>query len=461
MTTYYVGIGGNDANNGTTWALRKLTLNGAENIPVAATDIVYVGPGVYRELLTVDVSGAAGAGNTITYIGDVTGEHTDSVGGIVRITGSDNDQTAARADCITATTKTYRTFQGFMFDTCSSHEINAVTGCTNWIIQDCYFESTVGHCIHITGLAQSTNTIRRCVFRPSPSLNAINFSHSAVVDGAGHTVENCIVIGGYSGITSVRVGGITVKNCTFVGRGGYGVLVETAITVGQTVVVNNCIFSGLGKGCQGTVAGEIIENYNTFSYNMTDRTNTDVGANSVAYATILTPPVLLDNFRFPWFFGELSKWSTLGRIAGTGMSTDDLFGLPRPTTDSKKSWGAIQYTGKARSTVQAQAGTQSLILPDAGEQFILRVPTTAVDTTITMYVYREADYAGTNPTMIIRQPGVAERVTTDAGAAEDWNQLSDNFTPAALPPYVDIFAVSYNTAVADDYKAYFDTVAVS
>ena len=48
MTTYYVGSGGSDANAGTSWALRKLTLNGAEDIPVAAGDVVYVGPGVYR-----------------------------------------------------------------------------------------------------------------------------------------------------------------------------------------------------------------------------------------------------------------------------------------------------------------------------------------------------------------------------------------------------------------------------
>ena len=46
---YYVGPGGNDGNNGTSWALRKLTLNGAEDIPVVPGDVVWVGPGVYRE----------------------------------------------------------------------------------------------------------------------------------------------------------------------------------------------------------------------------------------------------------------------------------------------------------------------------------------------------------------------------------------------------------------------------
>ena len=60
MTTRYVGKGGDDANSGLTWALRKLTLNGAEDTPVVAGDTVYVGAGTYRELLTYDVSGGAG-----------------------------------------------------------------------------------------------------------------------------------------------------------------------------------------------------------------------------------------------------------------------------------------------------------------------------------------------------------------------------------------------------------------
>ena len=68
MATYYVGKGGNDASDGTTWAKRKLTLNGAEDIPVKAGDTVYVGPGIYREALECDVSGSAGS--PITYIRD-------------------------------------------------------------------------------------------------------------------------------------------------------------------------------------------------------------------------------------------------------------------------------------------------------------------------------------------------------------------------------------------------------
>src|SRR3989304_345197 len=119
MTIYYVGPGGNDANNGLSWANRKLTLNGAEDVPVAAGDTVYVGPGVYREGLVLDVDGSVG--NIITYIADVTGQETGGGGGIVRITGRDNDQTATRANAISGVGRDYRTLRGFflvMFPTC-------------------------------------------------------------------------------------------------------------------------------------------------------------------------------------------------------------------------------------------------------------------------------------------------------------------------------------------------------
>jgi len=55
-------------------------------------------------------------------------------------------------------------------------------------------------------------------------------------------------------------------------------------------------------------------------------------------------------------------------------STEDLFGMARPSTSSKKSWGAIQVTGAIRETTTVHGGSASVKLPDAGEQFLMRVP---------------------------------------------------------------------------------------
>jgi hypothetical protein len=457
MTTYYVGVGGNNANNGTTWALRKLTLNGAENIPVVAGDIVYVGPGAYREELTCDVSGAAGT--PITYIGDVTGEHTDGVGGIVRITGSDNDQTAVRNYGIDGSDESYRTFRGFALDTVANTLIyGGADSHSNWIIEDCNLQ-TASNYITADGANQANWTIRRCVSIPYYGASTCRFNHAAAVDNTNHLIENCMMLGGGIGINTVRVGGIIVKNCVFIGN-QYGVRVQTALTAGQTVTVNNCIIYGGQYGVTATALGEIVENYNSVNAG-TARQNVGVGANSNTYPPIFNMPLLQDGFRFPWTFGELSKWSALARITGTGEATDDLFGLTRPVTASKKSWGAIQATGAAREITTVDAGTASVKLPDAGEQFLMRCCVTAVPTTFSIKVYREADYAGTNPQMIIRQAGQADNTTTDAGAAATWNLLSATFTPAADPEWVDIFIRSSNTAVAGNYDTFFDTVVVS
>src|SRR3990167_4807161 len=144
MTTYYVDWEkADDSGNGLTLATAKKTLNGAEDIPVAAGDHVWVRPGVYRETLTVDVSGSSG--NPITYQGDVAGQIWHP-GGVVRITGSDDDQTKSRYYGIYAFSKSFRKFIGFSFDGFADNAEAAIVATytpsvafSDWIIRDCYF----------------------------------------------------------------------------------------------------------------------------------------------------------------------------------------------------------------------------------------------------------------------------------------------------------------------------------
>jgi len=341
MATYYVGIGGNDGNNGTTWALRKLTLNGAEDIPVAANDTVYVGPGTYRELLTVDVSGTTS--NPITYIGDYDGTHTDGVGGVVRITGSADDIALTRANCITATSKDYRTFRGFYMDGCSSYVITLLTACGNWIIDQCYLMNCKNDRTMTIAGTGTTNTIKNCFFWNTKDYSGIAFTHSSVVDNAAHTVQNCIFLSGGPGVRSTRIGGITIKNNLFMG-GTSGIQVDTALTLGQTIVVNNNLFVNLGTALQGTVTGEIVENYNNFIGCTTNRTNTDTGANSLV--DLIVPDAR-------WFFElvsgkgrmlspfDLSSGSPLLNVAGTSPSSTDMRNTG--TVGTQREWGALEY----------------------------------------------------------------------------------------------------------------------
>lgn len=359
MTTRYVGIGGSDANSGLTWALRKLTLNGCEDTPVVAGDTIFVGPGTYRELLIVDVSGTAG--NPITYIGDYTGANTDGIGGMVRITGSANDIALTRANCITVTSKNYRTFTGFMLDLTSNVMADIISS-TDVVFNKCIFFYGVTALLRATGLTQARMTVQNCAFFASRGVACVQFSHSAVVDNAAHLVENCLFVGGGNSknVDHVRVGGTTVINSTFL-AGGNGVQVTTAITVGQIVTVNNCTFQSCTAGLIATVSGEIVENYNTLFGNGTDRTNTATGANSIAYPS---------SFDSRWFFQmvnvgagpnnvyqlatpfDLASFSALLNVAGTSPSTTDMRGTA--IQGSQREWGALEYDSTLK--IQGSAG---------------------------------------------------------------------------------------------------------
>lgn len=463
MATYYVGSGGNNGNNGLSWANRKLTLNGVEDIPVAAGDIVYVAPGSYNEMLTLDVSGSSG--NPITYIGDVTGQNTDGIGGPVRITGSSNNQTAANNNCITGASRSYRTFRGFYFDTVLFQAVTLTTASGNNIIEDCYFAG-LGQGAVVVNIAGTgtNNTIRRCVFIGAQG-TPIGFTHTSTVDSSGHVVENCLFVGPANrGIGITRVGGITINHCTFIGC-PIAIQVDTALTVGQTTTVRNsqilwCYAAGMQAVTAPGTNLEITEDYNNFWGSGTARINVTTGSNSSAHTPLFEAPILLDGYQFPWNPFALSSWSTLRRKAGTSMASDGLFGITRPATDSKKSWGAIQGYEKVRETTTTRTGTASIKLSDAGVHQMF-VPTTNTSTTISVYVQWEADYAGTLPQLIVKQPGQSDQTDTATGSSGNWEQLSVTFTPAATPSYCVVELWSHNTASSTNYDTFFDDLVVS
>lgn len=465
MATYYVGPGGNDANDGLSWANRFLTLNGAEDEPVAADDTVYVGPGVYRETLNLDVSG--GAVTPITYIGDVTGEHTDGIGGVVRVTGSNNDQTRVRAACVLFgwPGKNYRIFRGFRFDMASNLAIDISGQATGWIFEDCVFTDNAIAGIGTAGDNQADGIVRRCLFIGSGQFG-ISFWDDDTIQDAEHLVENCIFTGfGHwqSSISITREDACTIRNCLFIGA--YRAIQVTVALVTGTIV-NNCAFSNCQYGLVGQAVGDIIENFNSFFNNGTDRTNTNTGAQSNIFPMLIDLPVLhsgtgqISGYELPWWFGELSEWSPIRAITGTNEPGEDLRGLIRPATAAKNSWGAIQFMDMERDTGTVRTGAASMVLLDAGINQMF-VPITAVPTTIEVYVHREADYAGNNPQLIVKQPGQADDVTTDAAAASQWNLLTTTLTPAADPPYVIIELVSRNTAAAGAYSTFFDDLDVT
>jgi hypothetical protein len=405
--------------------------------------------------------------NPIRYIGDVTGEHTDGIGGIVRLTSSTDDRVGAISTVINGNIKNYRSFQGFSIDLSSTAALISLTGGeSNWVIEDCVLTSVqaiAGNNTYPiqTGSAGMRHTIRRCFFWGS-SIPSIYLANTSATSDTGHVISDCFFVGGNPVVSVNYCGGVTIKNCLAIGRPGGGFTVATALGIGQALVVNNSMVIGAsGTSVTATTQGEVIENYNNFfGGTSTFRTKTTTGANSVSLMPLFDMPLLKKGFRFPWLFGSLSKWSTITRQTGINESQIDFFGINRPETSAKKSWGAIQYTGAIRSSTTADSGA-AIKLPDAGQQLVMRVPTTNATATISLKVYREADYTSTYPQLLVRQPGQSDVLTTDVGTSNTWNTLTLTLPPAANPHFADVFAVSNNTTGAGSVATYWDTLTVS
>jgi hypothetical protein len=347
MTTYYVGPGGNDANDGLTWAARKLTLNGAEDIPVAAGDTVYVGPGTYRETLTCDVDGASGS--PITYIGDYTGASTDGTGGLVRITGSDNDIATARNNAINVNAKPYRTFNGFLCNGCAQGVILGVG--SNCIIERMYIQTNYQN----SGIANTANTtgitIRNCFIHCGDGANSVAiYLLGSSAYNANSTIENCIVLGGQFQYYGNYAGGLTFKNCMALHAGGqcFRFLNQHA---DYPSTITNCIIYG-DKGIYCNAASIVTEDYNNF-ITTTARENVAVGANSNTHIIM---------FDTRWFFEminggtlltpfDLASYAGLVDVAGTSPTTADMRGTTVQGT--QREWGALEYD----STLDIEAGS--------------------------------------------------------------------------------------------------------
>ena len=400
--------------------------------------------------------------NAITYIADVTGENTDDVGGVVRITGSDNDTSATRSTCISCDDD-YRVFRGFSVDVVTSDCI-LLDGSLHIILED-IIGTSANKIIKIQDTSQSI-TMRRCKFLAA--LQPVLITHGVTVDDSGHVIENCLYLAAGAQAARIdRVGGVQIRNAMVLG-GNEGIRIVQALATGQTIAINNSVFNSINTALRATALGEITEDYNAFHRNGADRNTVATGANSNTFPPLLNTPILfagtdqLSGYKFPWLFGELSEWSQIAAIAGVDERNTDLFGIRRPNhTAAKNSWGPVQFHDNERETTTTRgASAASIIFHDAGVHHIW-VPVENTEITISVWVYREANYAGTLPRMTIKQPGQADDVTTDAAAAAQWNELTTTLTPAADPPYVVVEMQSLNTAAAGNFDIFWDDLTVT
>lgn len=461
MTIRYVGPGGSDSNDGLTWDTRKLTLTGVEDTPVVAGDTVYVGPGTYRETLTVDVSGSSG--NPISYIGDVTGAYTDGIGGLVRLTAYDSETgSPARTYLISATSRTYRTFVGFNFDGCAStSQAIYVNGAgTGWIFTDCVWTNmrNMADAIHFNQGGGIVVALRRCIGWFHVDGGTFGFD-SSNYDNSGTEIENCLFTGWYGWGCIQQGGGLLMRNNSYIN-------VRRAVNNSTTVTYMNYIYNSIFDYVTYSDFNDddyLTDDYNNHTPTKLGFTPPTYGANSIEeHIRYRMPLTGLGHNVEPVDFGVLSPNElTIGRFTDNGNAPNhDLFGLPRSATNGKRSLGAIQEQGVYRElTTTRNSSVSSLGIKDFGAaQFIIAVMETKL--TVSVYVYREADYTGTLPQLIIKRPGQADITITDTGSSATWNLLTTTFVHNGKPPWIAVQLQSNNTATSGNYKVFFEDLVL-
>jgi hypothetical protein len=270
---------------------------------------------------------------------------------------------------------------------------------------------------------------------------------------------------------------VTVANNAFFafGRGVHAV----STSGGHTQYVYQNIFSHGGEAIRGAAVGDITEDFNSFYGNGGILFNTTAGEYSDNAPPLWNPLMLLSGFRLPqhepWSLSRYSRSrATLESETAALRVSGDLYGLgraPHYTDNENQSLGPVQFRNIARTTlalsgVSPKSGTAMLQLLPGGQFPIRRVPVSAVSTTIALWLRYGSQYheAGpwSNPRMIIRQPGQADRYTSMVGADSTWEQVTDTFTPAASPPYVDVLVESFTRGVfTSGFAVYVDAMTVT
>ena len=216
---------------------------------------------------------------------------------------------------------------------------------------------------------------------------------------------------------------------------------------------------------RATNLGALVDDYNIYecTTNQDQMTsNVTQGANTVSRNILIQPQLMLEGFYFPQNMLDLNQLSPVANHGcGNSPASTDFYGMQRPSADSKKTRGAIQHNLIERETSIVPSGeSESIKMPDAAVYQIL-IPITKKTMNFSVEVHREADYAGTLPQIVIKQPGQTEQVITDVGAASQFNKLSNSLKPADNPGYVALEIRSNNTATSGSYGTYFGKFRVN
>jgi len=456
MANYRIGEGGDDGADGLTYVSRLLTI-GEYASRAAPGDYGWLTKGVYREQGVLSTSGTPG--NEIYLIGDRSGHMTDGVGGEIRLSGSDDDESAARNYNLSITGD-YITLRGMSLDTTLSHNL-LLTDVSHVTIEDMIYQagSGNGNLIRVNG--DSANiTIQRNRFLLGPENSGCVYFNDAVTqrDDTGNIVQNNLFVNSVYGLYIARITGMYIRHNTFLGN-YYGIRDWFAHTGGKVNWMYDNIFAGGAYGIRYVNAVDVVEDYNRY-WALVDFYYSGIApaANTEEKPPLFETPRLFQGHRFAETPYMPSEWSALAHGTSETVLPEDHFGTDRPSTNGKQSAGAVQRSPVSWDTNIKYAGSRARSLDEAGT-FQMRIPIAPHQMTVSCWVYWDASYTGTKPRMRILEDGQAIRTATAVGSAQTWEQLSLTFTPSGDVEFVTVEFWQDNTA-GSAQAARFDKVEV-
>lgn len=505
MATYYVSKSGNDANNGlgpdASHASNKPWLTFAKALGaagIASGDTVYIGPGVYREQVTVAMTSATAetriVGDPLNTKGFKDGSGNTIAAQVVRWTAfTTDDKTSPAANaCLRLAGRDYLTFEKIFFFGPNGNApcVQTTTGAsTNITFRDCFIYSPAGSSgardvlIDSNGAPADTALtwlFDRCTLLSIQSNNiAMQVGSSTLADfNIGITLKNCVLIafsgsnlsGTKVGANTFAGGGVSVQNCHIIG-GSANVGTGAGWPTAFPITVYNSVLATGATSLSANASGQIVEDYNVIQA-ATARTNVTAGANS---QTTWMPLMewgqsLLFGFGVKPFLTPTFDSPMLGFGTDASVSlTEDLLGRTRPSgpgitwANALKSVGALELHDFGRQeTSVVDAGSSAVKLTGPGDQAIY-VPVDAVSTTITVRVRYDTNHGtGSKPQAILDandKIGVSTETKTATVGVDTWETLTFSaFTPTAKG----VVRILLNSrAAAGNGIAYFDTLTVT
>lgn len=365
MADFYVRRNGSDAAAGTSAGAAWATIGKALGASgIASGDRVFIGAGVYRELVTVAVTPTA----TTAVVGDVTGEFTGDAGEVRWTALQTEFNTASAFTPVNLGSKNFLAFSNIVFQAGEAPMFSSFSG-HDISFTDCAFFSNGGMFAgSLTVDAAANLTFDRCYFyHPiAGALFAFTLPTSLLADyDVNILFRNCLVlsIGAFvsvtaSGVLTFKGGGVDVRSCTVFARTGiFAVNSANVATSIPCTVYDSILQNPTGSTLVATTSGQILEDYNLIA-SADPRTLVAIGAHSSRLASI--------NSMF--HLGQERIWGGQPRPFGTPMPDSLANGWGSqsggPTVDLSnrpRSAGAAKV--KASGTATAGAATT---LTDSG-----------------------------------------------------------------------------------------------